>query len=116
MPQRPKQKKPTLHFEPTAYIQRLLGRELISSEPIAIAELVKNAYDAGAKEIAITLHADQPQKLIIRDNGKGLSLPEFKRLWMRPGYSEKTTYDPKIKRKLLGEKGVGRFAADKLAG
>jgi signal transduction histidine kinase len=116
MPQRSKQKKPALHFEPTAYIQRLLGRELISSEPIAVAELVKNAYDAGAKEIVITLHADQPQKLVIRDNGKGLSLPEFKRLWMRPGYSEKTTYDPKIKRKLLGEKGVGRFAADKLAG
>lgn len=115
MPQRSKQKKPALHFEPTAYIQRLLGRELISSEPIAIAELVKNAYDAGAKEIVITLHTDQPQKLIIRDNGKGLSLPEFKRLWMRPGYSEKTAYDPKIKRKLLGEKGVGRFAADKLA-
>jgi signal transduction histidine kinase len=116
MPQRSKQKKPALHFEPTAYIQRLLGRELISSEPIAVAELVKNAYDAGAKEIVITLHANQPQKLIIRDNGKGLSLAEFKRLWMRPGYSEKTTYDPKIKRKLLGEKGVGRFAADKLAG
>jgi signal transduction histidine kinase/anti-sigma regulatory factor (Ser/Thr protein kinase) len=116
MPQHSKQKKPALHFEPTAYIQRLLGRELISSEPIAIAELVKNAYDAGAKEIVITLHANEPQKLIIRDDGKGLSLPEFKRLWMRPGYSEKTIYDPKIRRTLLGEKGVGRFAADKLAG
>ena len=115
MPQRPKQKKPALHFEPTAYIQRLLGRDLISSEPIAVAELVKNAYDAGAKETVITLYANEPQKLIISDKGKGMSLPEFKRLWMRPGYSEKTNYDPKTKRTLLGEKGIGRFAADKLA-
>ncbi len=115
MPQQQKKKKPALHFEPTAYIQRLLGRDLISSEPIAVAELVKNAYDAGAKEIVITLHANQPQKLIISDKGRGMSLPEFKRLWMRPGYSEKTNYDPKTKRTLLGEKGIGRFAADKLA-
>ncbi len=93
----------------------MLGRDLISSEPIAVAELVKNAYDAGAKEIVITLHVNQPQKLVIRDNGRGMSLPEFKRLWMRPGYSEKTNYDPKTKRPLLGEKGIGRFAADKLA-
>src|SRR5690349_7718234 len=100
---RSKQKKPALHFEPTAYIQRLLGRDLISSEPIAVAELVKNSYDAGAKEVVITLHANEPQRLVIRDNGKGLSLPEFKRLWMRRGYSEKASYDPKIKRTLLGE-------------
>ena len=93
----------------------MLGRDLISSEPIAVAELVKNAYDAGAKEIVITLHVNQPQKLVIRDNGRGMSLPEFKRLWMRPGYSEKTNYDPKSQRPLLGEKGIGRFAADKLA-
>ena len=110
-----KGKAAPLHFEPTAYIQRLLGRELISNESIALAELVKNAYDAGANQVTITLYKDPKQKMVVIDNGNGMSLPQFKRLWMRPGYSEKTDRDPKSKRTLLGEKGIGRFAADKLA-
>jgi signal transduction histidine kinase len=110
-----KGKTAPLHFEPTAYIQRLLGRELISNESIALAELVKNAYDAGAKEVTITLHTVPKRKMVVTDNGNGMSLPEFRRLWMRPGYSEKADRDPKSKRTLLGEKGIGRFAADKLA-
>jgi signal transduction histidine kinase len=105
----------TLHFEPTAYIQRLFGRDLISNEPIAVAELVKNAYDAGTKEVTITLYKDSPQKIIISDYGYGMSLAEFERLWMRPGYSEKVAENPQTKRPFLGEKGIGRFAADKLA-
>lgn len=105
----------TLHFEPTAYIQRLFGRDLISSAPIAVAELVKNAYDAGASEVTITLFTDRPQKVVIADNGRGMSLPEFRRLWMRPGYSEKDAKDDETNRPFLGEKGIGRFAADKLA-
>jgi hypothetical protein len=105
----------TLRFEPTAYIQRLFGRDLISSSPIAVAELVKNAYDAGAPEVNITLFKDRPQRLVITDYGRGMSLPEFKRLWMRPGYSEKEAKDAETDRPFLGEKGIGRFAADKLA-
>lgn len=105
----------TLHFEPTAYIQRLFGRDLISSDTVAVAELVKNAYDAGAHEVIVTLNKDEPQKITISDNGRGMSLAEFRRVWMRPGYSEKTIKDKKTKRPYLGEKGIGRFAADKLA-
>ncbi len=105
----------TLHFEPSAYLQRLLGRELISNEYIAVAELVKNGYDAGATEVVIELSRDVPQSLVISDNGTGMSLEEFNRLWMVPGYSEKTEHGKAAGRPLLGEKGIGRFAADKLA-
>jgi len=48
-------RKANLRFEPSAYLQRLIGRELISNEYIAIAELVKNAYDAEATEVIIEL-------------------------------------------------------------
>lgn len=104
-----------LHFEPSAYLQRLLGRELISTEYIAIAELVKNAYDADAREVIVELRHISPQKLIISDDGLGMSLKEFKRLWMMPGYSEKSETDRTGERPFLGEKGIGRFAADRLA-
>lgn len=109
------QENQTLRFEPSAYLQRLLGRELISNEYIAVAELVKNAYDAGATEVTIELKRDVPQSLAISDNGMGMSLDEFKRLWMVPGYSEKMESGEAAGRPLLGEKGIGRFAADKLA-
>jgi len=109
------QENQTLQFEPSAYLQRLLGRELISNEYMAVAELVKNAYDAGATEVVVELERNDPQRLIISDNGVGMSLEEFERLWMVPGYSEKIESGNAAGRPLLGEKGIGRFAADKLA-
>lgn len=36
-------------FRPRARIMKTLGEELISSDTVAVIELVKNAYDAGAK-------------------------------------------------------------------
>lgn len=108
-----------LRFKPSAYLQRLLGRELLSSDHAAVAELVKNAYDAGATEVEVVLQRDSPQVLTISDNGIGMSLDEFEQFWMSPGYSEKSELkDIKVNSKvrvLLGEKGIGRFAADKLA-
>ncbi|HEX5734687.1 MAG TPA: sensor histidine kinase [Blastocatellia bacterium] len=104
-----------LTFESSAYLERLIGRELISSDYIAVAELVKNAYDAGATEVTIELENDKPQKMIISDNGVGISLDEFRRLWMVLGYSEKTETESDTDRPYLGEKGIGRFAADRIA-
>jgi len=104
-----------LSFDPSAYLQRLLGRELISSGQVAIAELVKNAYDAGASEVVINFFPNIPQSISVYDNGKGMSLSDFKRLWMMPGYSEKPEEAIGSDRPLLGEKGIGRFATDKLA-
>jgi signal transduction histidine kinase len=110
-----KSSEDVLRFEPSAYLQRLLGRELLTNEYSAIAELVKNAYDAGAKEVTIELIKNVPQQIIISDNGRGMSFEEFERLWMSPGYSEKPEEALISGRPILGEKGIGRFAADKIA-
>jgi anti-sigma regulatory factor (Ser/Thr protein kinase) len=109
------QESQVLRFEPSAYLQRLIGRELISNEYIAVAELVKNAYDAGATKVIVELKRDASQNLVVLDNGFGMSLEQFERLWMVPGYSEKVEAGGAAKRPLLGEKGIGRFAADRLA-
>ena len=47
---------PELRFRTNAKVERLIGRELITSNTIAIFELIKNSYDAGAKKVEITFH------------------------------------------------------------
>ena len=56
----------TLSFRVSAGLKNLIGRDLISDKYIAIFELVKNSYDAGAYKVNITF--------IKTDEGHDLSL------------------------------------------
>jgi signal transduction histidine kinase/anti-sigma regulatory factor (Ser/Thr protein kinase) len=109
--------KQELTFEASAYLQRLLGRELISTEELAVVELVKNAYDAGARHVVITIQprtTREPGEIIIRDDGDGMSLNALRNVFMFAGYSERPDEVETARRIPTGEKGIGRFAADKL--
>jgi signal transduction histidine kinase len=107
-----------LRFKASARLQRLFGRDLLPDDSSAVEELVKNAYDSNATEVTITIvrsSPNNPGEIEIRDNGFGLSLRDFRRLWMTAGYSEKTGAPlPSTGRVPVGEKGIGRFSADKL--
>jgi signal transduction histidine kinase len=115
---------PRLFFEPSARLQKFLGRELIADPNLAIAEFVKNAYDAGATEVYIDFElkglSKEQQSLTISDNGSGMNLEAFRSNWMRPGFSEKAKPTAlEQSRRLLGrvpvgEKGLGRLAAGRL--
>ncbi|MFY9821123.1 MAG: sensor histidine kinase [Thermoanaerobaculia bacterium] len=105
-----------LHFEASAYLQTLLGRELFRSDEFAIVELVKNAYDSGASLVRIVIQpptSKRPAEIRVTDNGSGMSLKDFQRLFMVAGYSERGQQVHRV-RVPTGEKGVGRFAADRL--
>lgn len=99
---------------------RLLGRDLITDRVTAVVELVKNCYDANAKRVDIEFrNADSLEfgKIIIRDDGIGMSSSDIADKWMRIGTNSKRTnkFSPKpFNRRVVGEKGVGRFAIDKL--
>lgn len=101
---------------------RLLGRELITDRVTAVFELVKNCYDANATSVTVDLQNvssknKQDRKIIITDNGTGMSFIDIRDKWMVVGTNSKRTKqysDPPFNRKLVGEKGVGRFAVDKL--
>jgi hypothetical protein len=109
-------------FRAHARLIRLLGEELISDEVIAVVELVKNAYDADAHRVTVTLEniTDLTNGVIsIRDDGIGMDLQTVLHNWMEPASSQKRAkkgMKPRTPRGRvqLGEKGVGRFAADKL--
>ena len=51
-----------------------LGRNLYSTTPPALAELVANSYDAYATKVNLHLSSES---ISVVDNGKGLNLEEF---------------------------------------
>ena len=108
-------------FRAQARLIRLLGEELISDESMALLELVKNAYDADARRVTIAfrdLTAADGGSIEIRDNGHGMDLDTVLGVWLEPATRFKRGGQEKERtargRFPLGEKGVGRFAADKL--
>ncbi|MEN6290604.1 MAG: ATP-binding protein, partial [Methanobacterium sp.] len=107
-------------FRPRARIMRTLGQELISDESVALIELVKNSFDADATRVLIRF--TNPLKkgkgiIEVIDNGVGMSMNTIKNAWMEPATNSKRTRktSEKLNRKLLGEKGIGRFACSRLA-
>lgn len=112
----------TLNFNFDVSAFRLIGRELITDKITAIFELVKNSYDANAENVVIEFHnvfsrKNNESKIIIRDDGKGMSFTDIRDKWMVIGTDNKRTSfvsEAPYKRKLVGKKGIGRFAVDKL--
>ncbi len=100
---------------------RLIGRELITDRITALFELVKNCYDANAQNVHVEFHnvgtKNPNSKIIIRDDGLGMTLSDIKDKWMVVGTAskrkEKISPAP-YNRRYVGEKGIGRFAVDKL--
>jgi hypothetical protein len=94
------------------------GSQSISSENSAIFELVKNARDADAKKVSITFENldEEDAKIIIEDNGNGMTLNEIFDKWLVAGTDTKIK-NPKSKggKTVWGEMGIGRFACEKLA-
>lgn len=107
-----------LQFIASTNLKSLLGRGLVTDQIAAIFELVKNSYDADAEEVYISfsdLNTDNP-KLIIEDNGTGMNLTDIEKKWMVIGTDSKKSkqYSPIFGRPLNGDKGIGRFAVDRL--
>lgn len=110
-----------LHFKFDVSTFRLLGRELITDRITALFELVKNCYDANADNVTITFENVNPlsdkSRIIIEDDGLGMTSKDIRDKWMVVGTSSKrrrTTSPAPYNRVVVGKKGVGRFAVDKL--
>ena len=111
----------TLKFKFDVSAYRLLGRELITDRITALFELVKNCYDANAENVLVKFEDINPRsgrsKILIIDDGIGMSFQDVRDKWMVIGTSSKRKAKqspPPYNRKVVGKKGVGRFAVDKL--
>lgn len=107
-------------MRPRARLIGLIGDELISDEPVAVVELVKNSYDADADMVTIKFigeNFERPTRIIITDNGCGMDLDTVLSSWFEPGTIAKRKQErsPDKGRVYQGAKGIGRFASARLA-
>jgi signal transduction histidine kinase len=109
-------------FRPRARLLQILGDQLIGSPRLAVFELVKNAYDADASEVTVTITGlDEGEPTItVEDDGYGMSFDTIRDIWLVPADDHREVEraddvrSPRYNRLPLGEKGVGRFAVHKL--
>lgn len=114
-----KRRSGTAVFRPRARLIHTLGRELITNQFVAVQELVKNAYDADASKVQISFKEPLTHgkgSVEITDNGTGMTFKTIRSAWMEPAtptkLREKVT---KKGRRVTGAKGIGRFAAARIA-
>jgi len=115
-------------FRVSSQLKNIIGKDLITDDYLAIFELVKNSYDAHAKEVIITFEDD---KIVIQDDGKGMDRQDIIDKWLFVAYSAKkegvedksvnedeafSNYRDKIRPRThyAGAKGIGRFSTDRL--
>ena len=106
-------------FKTRARTLDMLGRQQIAGIPTAISELFKNAHDAYADRAEIDYYRSD-RLFVLRDDGMGMTQPEFIGRWLTIGTESKLDpagtssfprrdVDQEI-RPMLGEKGIGRLA------
>jgi len=117
-----------LTFKISSGLKSIIGKELITDDLIAVFELVKNSYDAGAKNVRIVFeniknaHGENKAKINIFDDGRGMSRNDIVEKWLFVGYSDKKYSEKELSKKsklknkriFAGAKGIGRFSCDKL--
>lgn len=107
-------------FRANAHLLKLLGDELIGDDRLAVFELVKNAYDANARSVDVTLNLEgkSPNIIVWDHEGFGMTQDDILNKWMEIGTDSKRSKNklrtPILNRLPLGEKGIGRLAVHKL--
>lgn len=103
------EEKLKMSFEPT--VIEHLGVKMYSHTVPAIAELIANAYDACATEVEVRLFDKPEHKIVIKDNGIGMSFDEINDFYLRIGRNRrKEKQASSCERIPTGKKGLGKLA------
>jgi len=103
--------KGNVSFQTEGRLLQELGERLVAKPEVALVELIKNSYDADASFCEVSL-LSREKTILIRDDGCGMSFDQFSQRWMRIATANKVQErtSTKFKRRLTGQKGIGRFA------
>lgn len=109
----------TVSFKTRARTVDHLGREQIADVPTAISELWKNAYDAYARKVSLTIFDETPLVIAITDDGHGMNYEELVDRWLVVGTESKLFEDTRNEvdkdglrvRARQGQKGIGRLSS-----
>lgn len=105
------------HIRFATSILSRLGEELNPNIDQGILELVKNAYDADARECQVSLVKDEDGQpmITVSDDGRGMDAEDIVDGWLVLGSSKKQTSQlTPLGRRPAGNKGLGRLAALRL--
>lgn len=95
-----------------------IGRDLIQNPYAAIIELVKNAYDADATKVSVTIKKNENNKtveILIEDDGIGMTRDVVVNRWMVPSTDcKQKSHTTSSGRTVQGRKGIGRYSASVL--
>ncbi len=106
-------------FKTKARAIELLGKKQIRDSVTALAEIMKNAYDADAKLLRVeflTKDVEMPC-IVICDTGVGMDREDLENKWLVLGTPSKLENSRKESlggRPLMGAKGIGRLAISRL--
>lgn len=108
------EEKLKMSFEPT--VIEHLGVKMYSHTVPAIAELIANAYDACATEVEVRLFDKPEHKIVIKDNGIGMSFDEINDFYLRIGRNRREEKQASPCGRIpTGKKGLGKLALSGLA-
>lgn len=102
----------SMRFDP-ATIEHL-GIQMYSTLPPVVAELVSNSYDAEAENVEIYLFDESEKKIIVKDDGHGMSFSEINDKFLLIGRNRRKIDDSEMsenkKRYVIGKKGLGKLS------
>ena len=108
----PKEEKLVMSFEP-ATIEHL-GVKMYTNLSPALAEMIANSYDACAGNVSIRIYDSDPddKKIIIEDDGIGMSFEEVNQYFLRIGRNRRKEglKETQCDRIATGKKGLGKLA------
>lgn len=98
-----------------------LGEQLIEDELVALLELIKNAYDADANNVDVSIDTNVVTpygkgRIEIKDDGNGM-IPSIVRnsfLRLSTSFKEEEKKSIYYHRRVLGKKGIGRLSFQRL--
>lgn len=104
--------KKTVDFRVAFGAVKHFGKNLYTTNPPAIAELVANCWDAYAKVCSI-FYDDEHCSLLVADNGVGMTDSEFENRYAVSGMEKNTDIrkpNDMEPRPYMGKKGIGKFS------
>lgn len=101
----------SFRFEISLSVLNHLGRNLYRNFITIIGEAISNSWDANANNVYLNIDKEKG-RLIIRDDGEGMTADDFQNKFLKVGYSKRKFYGSALPsgRHFIGAKGIGKLA------